>query len=176
MTQPEPRKALRGKIDELNNQEVEVVDDFVSALLTPVDERLLDDSWLATTTWSEAFLARLRAHHALSQEPLSTTQFEAAFNAACTAAGWTVTPAVGATNRFYDTTIVKDANRRCLSLKASSAKAMSRTSIHISKLTEAAWIQDTRRQADRRTHLVELFREYADVTDAIVILALRGSR
>jgi len=72
MTQPEPRKALREKIDELNNQEVEVVDDFVSALLTPVDERLLDDSWLATTTWSEAFLARLRAHHALSQEPLST--------------------------------------------------------------------------------------------------------
>ncbi|MGI8627876.1 MAG: hypothetical protein ACR2J5_15120, partial [Geodermatophilaceae bacterium] len=124
--------------------------------------------------WSDGFLARLRAHHALSEEPLSTTQFEAAFNAASATAGWAVTPAEGATNRFYDTTIERNGVSKRLSLKASSPQTMSRNSVHISKLTEAAWIQDTRRQSDRRDQLVRLFREYQQITDAIVML--RGFR
>lgn len=150
------------------------MDDFVAAILTPVAQSLLADSWLLSPEWAIGFLARLRGHHALSEEPLSTTQFEAAFNAASEAAGWTVTPAVGATNRFYDTTIERNGESKRLSLKASSAKDMRRGTVHISKLTEAAWIQDTRRQADRRDRLVQLFGEYREVTDAIVML--RGFR
>ncbi|EHB56121.1 hypothetical protein MycrhDRAFT_3315 [Mycolicibacterium rhodesiae JS60] len=42
--------------------------------------------------------------------------------------------------------------------------------VHISKLTEAAWIQDTRRQIDRRDKIVELFRAYRQATDGIIML------
>jgi hypothetical protein len=168
---PDARKtALQGKIEGLDDQEVIVVDDFVSAILTPVESMALEGSWLTTPEWVKGFLARLRAHHALSQEPLGTLQFESAFNAACTSAGWTVTPAAGATNRFFDTTLEKNGVRKRLSLKASAAKAMSRRTVHISKLTEAAWIQDVRRQSDRRDNIVTLFNEYRDATDGIVML------
>ncbi|AOY74474.1 hypothetical protein ARZXY2_4975 (plasmid) [Arthrobacter sp. ZXY-2] len=170
MTLPPDRKGLQLKIERLNDQEIIVVDDFVSAIMTPVEAALLGDSWLTSEAWGEGFLARLRAHHALSQEPLGTLQFESAFNAACAAAGWEVTPADGATNRFFDTTLVKDGIRKRLSLKASAAKDMKRESVHISKLTEAAWIQDVRRQVDRRDNIVNLFKEYRAGTDGIVML------
>lgn len=151
--------------------EVAVVNEFVDALLAPVAEQLLAGSWLTTKIWSKAFLARLRAHHALSREPLSTTQFEAAFENACEAAGWNVESATSATQRFFDTKInLPDEGSKRLSLKASSAKGMSRTSVHISKLTEAAWIQDVRRQADRRDKIVRIFDEYRQSTDSIIML------
>ncbi len=80
-----------------------------------------------------------------------------------------------ATQRFYDTAVTADDGRpRKLSLKASSAKDMRAGNVHISKLTEAAWIQDTRRLSDRRDHIVELFAQYQRVTTAIVML--RGFR
>lgn len=161
---------LQDKIEGLDEQEIIVVDDFVSAILTPVESALLGDSWLTSEDWGKGFLARLRAHHALSQDPLGTLQFESAFNAACEAAGWTVTPADGATNRFFDTTLEKNGIRKRLSLKASAAKDMKRNTVHISKLTEAAWIQDVRRQVDRRDNIVALFKEYRECTDGIVML------
>lgn len=151
--------------------EVALVNEFVDALLAPVAEQLLEGSWLTTPQWSEAFLARLRAHHALSRQPLSTTQFEAAFDAACEAAGWTVESSGSATQRFFDTRIaIPGAATKTISLKASSARDMRRGWVHISKLTEAAWIQDVRRQVDRRDRIIELFREYRSVTDGIIIL------
>ncbi|MEE6179209.1 hypothetical protein [Mycobacterium sp. 050134] len=171
MNSPASRDELHQKIDALGMYEIAVVNEFVDALLTPVAEQLLDGSWLTTSEWSKAFLARLRAHHALSREPLSTTQFEAAFENACEAAGWTVESATSATQRFFDSKItIPGQPPKRISLKATSARAMSRRYVHISKLTEAAWIQDVRRQVDRRDRIVELFREYREACDAIVIL------
>lgn len=171
MTTPEGRQELHQKIDSLGMQEIAVVTEFVDALLAPVARKLLEGSWLTTADWAEAFLARLRAHHALSREPLATTQFEAAFENACEAAGWTVQSSASATQRFFDTAISKPGGKpKRLSLKTSSAKSMSRNSVHISKLTEAAWIQDARTQADRRDRIVNLFREYREATDSIVML------
>ena len=165
------RQELHDKVDRLNNQEADVVGEFVDALLAPMSAELLPGSWLATEVWSEAFLARLRAHHALSRDPLSTTQFEAAFEAACEAAGWTVISSTSATQRFFDTTItVPGTPSKAISLKASSASDMRKSYVHISKLTEAAWIQDTRRQVERRDRLVSLFAEYRASTDCIIIL------
>jgi hypothetical protein len=63
---------------------------------------------------------------------------------------------------------------RRISLKASSAQALSLRTVHISKLTETAWIQDVRRRSDRRDRIVQLFREYRHATSAIVML--RGFR
>lgn len=166
------RADLLRKLDALGVQEVAVVHEFVDSLLTPVTEELLTGSWLTTPEWSRAFLARLRAHHALSREPLSTTQFEAAFEAACEAAGWMVDSSTSATQRFYDTAIAPPGTlfAKKISLKASSAKGMSKSFVHISKLTEAAWIQDVRKLADRQDRIVDLFREYRDACDGIIML------
>ncbi|MDR6688971.1 hypothetical protein J2Y41_004571 [Arthrobacter sp. 1088] len=65
MTLSPDRQGLQLKIDNLNDQEIIVVDDFVSAIMTPVESSLLGDSWLTSEEWGEGFLARLRAHHAL---------------------------------------------------------------------------------------------------------------
>jgi hypothetical protein len=169
------RADLHQKIDQLTDGQAEVVTGFVDAVLAPLRSEALPATWLTVPAWSDAFLARLRGHHGLSQEPLSTTQFEAAFNESCLAAGWQVEVAASATQRFFDTTItVAGARPQRLSLKASSAKDMSVGRVHISKLTEAAWIQDVRRKTDRRDHIVSLFRDYQSVTSAIVML--RGFR
>lgn len=167
---------LHEKLNQLSDAQAAVVGAFVDAVLAPIHSEPLASTWLTSRSdWTDAFLARLRGHHALSIEPLSTTQFEAAFNEACLSAGWQVEAASSATQRFYDTTITADDGQpRKLSLKASSAKDMRATNVHISKLTEAAWIQDTRRLSDRRDHIVELFAEYQRVTTAIVML--RGFR
>jgi Type II site-specific deoxyribonuclease len=165
------RNALHGKVDALGDPEVVVVDHFVDAVLTPVDYELTGTSWLTVQPWAEAFLARLRAHHALNPEPLSTTAFESAFNASCKAAGWRVLPSSSATNRFFDTVLmVPGRGRMQISLKATAARDIREEWVHISKLTEAAWIQDTRREADHRAKLVELLTDYRRETDSIVML------
>ncbi|HUC55810.1 MAG TPA: hypothetical protein VMA95_00305 [Streptosporangiaceae bacterium] len=169
------RGDLHRKIDRLTDGQADVVGGFVDAVLAPMHSERLPATWLTVPAWEDAFLARLRGHHGLSKDPLSTTQFEAAFNESCLAAGWQVEVAASATQRFFDTTITVAGSRpRRLSLKASSAKDMSIRRVHISKLTEAAWIQDVRRKTDRRDRIVSLFREYESVTSSIVML--RGFR
>ncbi|NKV31157.1 hypothetical protein GS921_15540 [Rhodococcus hoagii] len=171
MTAPNSVHNLHEKIDQLTPQGVDVVTGVVDAILSPAEADLLPGSWLTTPAWSDGFIARLRAHHALSREPLSTTQFEAAFEAACESAGWTIEPAKSATQRFFDTIVTIPGHpAKPISLKASSAADMKRKWIHISKLTEAAWIQDARKQVERRDRIVELFREFREAADAIVIL------
>lgn len=170
-TNTDRRQLLHRKVDRLADPEVIVVDQFVDAVLAPIDPSLLEGSWLTIKPWADAFLTRLKAHHVLNEEPLSTLAFEAAFNAACVAAGWMVNPATSATNRFFDTSItIPSLGNIRLSLKSSAAKDLKPHRVHISKLTEAAWIQDTRTQADRRKRIVELFREYRDQTDSIIML------
>lgn len=142
----------------------------MTALLEPVATVIRPDSWLADPVWVDAFEARLRTHHALSTDPLAREQFEAAFNIASQEAGWTVVPHPSVTHRFTDTTISRASTSYRLSLKASSAKGMSPGSVHISKLTEAAGIQDVRRQTDRRDLLRTLFTDYRAACDGIVML------
>ena len=172
VTESPGRAGLHAKIDLLSNGEADVVGDFLDAMLMPVYSEQLPSTWLTTPAWSDSFVARLRAHHALSIAPLSTTQFEASFNEACSAAGWTVTATASATHRFFDTTVAteSDAPPRHLSLKASAAQDMRAGTVHISKLTEAAWIQDVRRQSDRRDNIVRLFQEYQRSTSSIMML------
>jgi hypothetical protein len=171
MTGAPRHEDLHREIDRLSGADAELVGRFVAAMTSPVAEWLEPGSWLSTGAWSGAFSARLRAHHALNPDPLSTTAFEAAFNASCRAAGWTVEPHPSATHRFSDTALSRPGHAPVrLSLKASAARDLRRNSVHISKLTEAAWIQDARTQSDRRAKLVELFDDYRAETDAIVML------
>jgi hypothetical protein len=169
------RRELHKKIDVLDDGQAAVVEDFVDAIVEPVDVDVQATSWLtASSTWVEAFTARLRAHHAHTTDALTSRGFENAFAACCEAAGWTAVLEESATHRFTDLVLTIESERRSLSLKASSAKGMSRSLLHISKLTEAAWIQDMRRQRDRKPLTVELFEQYRAATDAIFLL--RGFR
>ena len=171
MNESTRHSGLHQKIDRLDEPEIVVVDRFVDAILTSVEQELTSGSWLTTKFWADAFSARLRAHHALNVEPLSTVAFEAAFNAACVAAGWTTIPADSATNRFFDTIVsIPEGRTIKLSLKATSAKNLRPNYVHISKLTEAAWIQDTRKEQDRYEKIIELFSQYRNQTDSIFIL------
>ncbi len=61
-------------------------------------------------------------------------------------------------------------NSQRLSLKSTAAQKLSPTHVHISKLTEVAWIQDTRTAADRRQQTRQLFQEYQQAVNAIVML------
>ena len=172
MTSPDGTlRTLHQKVDRLSAREADVVGAFIDAILTPMYSESLSETWLASIAWTEAFAARLQGYHALSAEPLGTIQFEAAFNHSCQVAGWHVEAAESPTQQFYDTTIseTKGALKR-LSLKASSAKDMIPSKVHISKLTEGAWIQDARKQVDRRNRIVQLFQNYQESTSAIFML------
>src|SRR5258708_36089535 len=119
------RAGLHAKIDELSDAAVDIVCDFVDAMLLPIHSDSLPSTWLTTPTWLDAFVTRLRGHHALSIVPLSTTQFEASFNEACAAAGWSVTAGGSATQRFFVTTITMAGYPAPhLSLNAYAAKDM----------------------------------------------------
>ena len=86
----------------------------------------------------------LAGHHGLTIEPLRLVTFEIAFRDACETADWEVDAPGSATQRFVDTTVVAgDGVERKLSLKSTAAQKLSKTTAHISKLTEAAWIQQS---------------------------------
>ena len=53
---------------------------------------------------------------------------------------------------------------------STAARNLSERTAHISKLTEAAWIQDVRSARARRQRTLELFRDYRAAVDAIRLL------
>lgn len=55
-------------------------------------------------------------------------------------------------------------------MKSSKARSLCETTLHISKLTEAAWIQDCRTATKRLEYTQNLFHEYCSQVDAIVQL------
>lgn len=171
MTEPAEREHLHAKLDRLGEPEVAVVGRVVDACLVPVGYDFTNDTWLTAAGWGEVFQTRIRAHHALNPEPMLTSAFEAAFNAACDAVGWRAVPAPSATHRFFDTTVtIPGGEPLRISLKSSAARDMKTDRVHISKLTEAAWIQDARTQSARRKHIVDLFRDYRATTDLIMMV------
>ena len=120
----------------------------------------------------------ISAHHGVTVEALGQSSFESAFRDACEAVGWSVDPPGSATRRFVDLTVeAAEGQVRKLSLKSTAQRRLSETSAHISKLTEAAWIQDARSARTRMDKTLELFRQYNAAVDAIIMLrAFRADR
>lgn len=128
----------------------------LSSWINPVSD-LVNDGFV------DEFESRLRAHHALQSKPLGRLPFEDAFRAACTAAGYSVGPSLGATASYIDLTV----DGKNLALKTTSARDVKRDFAHISKLCEAAWIQDVRSAIERERHTKQLFRDYLGITDRL---------
>ncbi|KKZ10533.1 MAG: hypothetical protein TE42_09905 [Candidatus Synechococcus spongiarum SP3] len=57
-----------------------------------------------------------------------------------------------------------------LSLTSTAARNLSKTLLHISKLTEAPWIQDIRKASQRRFETIKLFRAYRPAVSHIIVL------
>jgi hypothetical protein len=122
-------------------------------------------STLNSKQFESEFRSKLLTHHCFMGSPLFQESFDSAFIAACSHAGHQVKRAP-AGQRFWDVMI----DGRRISLKSSKAKSLRKETLHISKLTEAVWIQDCRTAAKRCEQTHRLFREYCGEVDAIVQL------
>ncbi len=164
---------LKARLDSFSPAKIAFVATVVESLSNPSQANIRSQgTWLTgVPEWIEYFGLALSVHHAATTVPLGLTSFEAVFRNACSHVGWPVTPPSSATQRFVDLSVRAGSGRaRHLSLKSTAAKGISPTTVHISKLTEAAWIQDTRRPTARRQATLELFAAYQDVVTSILML------
>ena len=164
---------LKERLDGMSDAKLRFVARMVEALehspQATIKQRC---TWITRSeAWLEHFALALSVHHGATKEPLRLESFETVFRGACETAGWELDPPGSATQRFVDM-VVDDGGgaKRRLSLKSTAARSVRERTAHISKLTEAAWIQDARTAAARRTKLLELFESYAETVDAIIML------
>ena len=167
------REDLKARIDGLSDTAIRFVTSMVDSLSSPPTSTIRDpDAWISREPdWIEYFGLALSIHHGTTIEALGLSGFETAFGNACESIGWKTERAESMTHRFSDLTVTAAVNKtRKLSLKSTAALKISKKSAHISKLTEAAWIQDTRSASVRRRLTLELFREYTNAVDSIIML------
>ena len=167
------REDLKARIDGLSETAVRFVARMVDSLSSPPSATTRQPvTWISgTPDWIEYFGLALSVHHGTTIDALRLTGFETAFANACESVGWEVEWVESTTHRFSDLTVTdKEGRSRRLSLKSTAAQKLSERTVHISKLTEAAWIQDVRSARQRRLRTLELFQEYRNAVDAIVML------
>ncbi len=143
---------------------------IAQGLRRPTDELINPTSRVVTPRFAAEFRARLLSHHATHAKPIGRTEFENVFVAASRAARRRAKAAPSATTRFWDVSV----RGKRISLKTEGAKAMKSDFIHISKLSEAAWIQDVRSGKDRHRHTVNLIDELLEAVDEMFILRVRA--
>lgn len=130
--------------------------EVLQVLRSPIDEHLLEGSNLVNEKFAEEFRCRILLQHGMQGSPLFQDTFDAAFLKALIAGGHLVSIPAGQTERFWDLKLGADH----VSLKSSKAKDLKVNNLHISKLSEAAWIQDCRSAKARRDATFELFERY----------------
>ena len=167
------KEELKVRIDALSPSAVRFVARMVDSLSSPPKVSVRQRAtWITTSpNWIEYFGLSLSVHHGSTIDPLGLTGFETVFQNACESVDWKVEKSESATHRFTDLVVRRGKNRKQrLSLKSTAAKRLSEKTAHISKLTEAAWIQDVRTARDRRDQTLALFRSYTAAVDSIVML------
>ena len=162
---------LKARLDQLSPVKVEFVCRMVDSLSRPPRATTVGRTWItASPEWVEYFGLALSVHHGATPEPLALTAFETAFRNACGYVQWPMDEPGSFTRRFVDVTVEAAGEARKLSLKSTAARNLSETTVHISKLTEAAWIQDARTPTARRNAMRDLFRQYREAVSAILML------
>ncbi len=168
------KESLNRQINALSPMGRRFVARMVESLADPLHATLpaSTPTWITSNPdWIEYFGLVVSAHHAITVDALGSSSFESAFRSTCEAVAWQLDPPGSATRRFVDLTVeTADGWARKLSLKSTAAQRLSEASAHISKLTEAAWIQDVRSARARREKTLALFAEYRAAVDAIVML------
>ena len=168
---------LKARLETFSPVQIEFVAQVVESLSdAPEAEIKAPGTWLTEQPeWIEYFGLALSVHHSATTVPLGLKSFESVFQNACEHIGWRVETPESATHRFLDLAVYPGEEPvRRLSLKSTAARRLSPTFLHISKLTEAAWIQDVRSARDRRQRTQALFREYEEhVTQIVMLRAFR---
>ena len=162
---------LKSRIESLSPIGVRFVARLIDSLSSPPRADVASTWITSNREWVEYFGLTISVHHRNTVEPLGLISFEIAFRNACEAVGWKVGEPGSATRRFVDATVGVDGESELkLSLKSTAARRLSATTAHISKLTEAAWIQDVRSARTRMHKTLELFRQYRAAVDSIIML------
>lgn len=136
--------------------------ELLQALRTKIVSRIFTKSAIFSDLFMDEFQSRLLAQHVFMGNVLFQESFDAAFIESAKVSGHYVENAPKG-QRFWDVAI--DGKR--ISLKSTKAKALRDETLHISKLTEAAWIQDCRSAKARREKTISLFSDYISMVDTI---------
>ena len=155
----------------ITESEEKRIKEFLQVLRTPCDVYRNNGSFFNTADFEQEFRSKLLAHDVFIGSPLFQQSFDAAFVTSCEHAGFDVRIA-SAGQRFWDVEI--DGKR--ISLKSTKAKRLPKKTLHISKLTEAAWIQDCRTAKRRQQETIELFSLYTAEVDSIIQLRYFNNR
>lgn len=147
-----------------NATEQRNLDELLAAMRAPCSATF-DGAGLLGSKFATEFRAALNIHHYYLRATLGTNFFEAAFKRAAMVAGHKVFAAPDG-GRFWD--IELDGKK--ISLKSSAAATMRVNKLHISKLCEAAWIQDMRSATARERETKQLFSAYTSLVDCIIQL------
>jgi hypothetical protein len=156
---------------QVSDTEKRRIEEFLHALRTPCTVTRNETSFFNVASFEEEFRSKLLTHHCFMGSPLFQESFDSAFIAACRYAGLQIRLAPEG-QRFWDVAVAG----RNISLKSSKAKSLRDKTLHISKLTEAAWIQDCRSAKTRRDRTIELFDQYASIVHSIIQLRYFESR
>lgn len=147
-----------------NQTEQRNLDELLASMRAPCIE-IFNGTPLLSAGFANEFRASVSIHHYYLKATLGTNFFEAAFKRAAVAAGHHVQVAPDGC-RFWDVEL----DGLKLSLKSSAAVSMRESKLHISKLCEAAWIQDVRGAQAREEATKRLFAEYVTLVDSIIQL------
>ena len=170
---------LKAKLDSFSPVKVEFVSRMVNSLANPPRVDIgVAGTWITNADdWIEYFGLALSVHHGATTEPLKDRAFETVFRNACAYMHWSVDSPGSPTQRFVDMTVNPGNSLRRLSLKSTAAQNLSEFSVHITKLTEAAWIQDARTLRERKNKTLSLFKDYQEaVTEIVMLRAFRENR
>ncbi|WP_395758652.1 hypothetical protein OIE82_11005 [Streptomyces althioticus] len=153
-------------ITQCTDAQLRQIRNIVQSMLRPITEFIDPNSNLIGSAFSAEFKARLQAHHGTHTTPLDRLAFENALAASCIAEGMTVEMAPSKTTRFWDLRV----DGEQFSAKSTSARDIKPHELHISKLSEAAWIQDCRSARMRYERTMGLFEEFLDAVQRWIVL------
>lgn len=160
------RADLFAIVHTLDDEQVGKLLEVARVMARPIKETIDPKSKLMTLAFVAEFRARLQAHHATHTTQMDRLGFENAFLSASRAAGLETEEAPSRTTRFYDATVSGEK----VALKTEGALSMKADFLHISKLSEAAWIQDMRSARRRCEASIGLIDDFLDAVDRIYVL------
>lgn len=164
----EEYRELLEYIESFGSAEIRQLVNIARVMSRPIEETVSPDSDLVGEKFASEFRARLLAHHGTHTTGMDRLAFEAALTAAAAQEGRRSEPAPSKTTRFWDVRIGDEQ----VSAKTSSAKNMKRDVIEVSKLSEAAWIQDMRSARDRHAKTLALFRDFVQAVQRWLVLRI----
>lgn len=153
---PSDRATLIPLLEVLDDASVSQLVQIAGALANAIEATVNPDAGLMVPEFQAEFEARLKVHHATHSKQLDRISMEDAFKAASRRAGRRVGRSAGATAPFID--LVVDGEG--VALKSTAAKDVRAGHLHISKLCEAAWIQDVRGAQPREKHCKDQIRKF----------------